>query len=202
MKIGLISDTHSPQVGLYPPEEVERAFAGVDLILHAGDIYSVECLDWLERIAPVLGVEVAPAPVVGDRRVVASALWGPHNFPPETVSPLNGRVIEAGGYAIGLSHDLILQGMDEILPGKLAAKFPADRSMAKALELPFGRSVDIVVFGHTHRALVETCQGVLFVNPGSTALPNQIRRLGTVAMLELSEAGFAAEIIELSRYSV
>jgi len=27
---------------------VAPAFAGVDLILHPGDIYAPECLDWLE----------------------------------------------------------------------------------------------------------------------------------------------------------
>jgi predicted phosphodiesterase len=65
MRIGLISDTHSPAMGVHPPEQVARAFEGVDLILHAGDIYSSDCLDWLELIAPVIAVEVAPAPVIG-----------------------------------------------------------------------------------------------------------------------------------------
>ena len=69
MRVGLISDTHSPAMGVHPPEEVRRAFVGVDLILHAGDIYSSECLDWLEEIAPVVGVEVPPAPEIGRAHV-------------------------------------------------------------------------------------------------------------------------------------
>ena len=36
-------------MGKHPPEEVALAFADVDLILHAGDIYSSACLDWLEQ---------------------------------------------------------------------------------------------------------------------------------------------------------
>jgi putative phosphoesterase len=49
--IGLISDTH----GLVRPA-VHTALAGVELILHAGDVGGDEILDELELIAPVLAV--------------------------------------------------------------------------------------------------------------------------------------------------
>ena len=49
--IGLISDTH----GLVRPE-VHSALAGVELILHAGDVGGDEILDELELIAPVRAV--------------------------------------------------------------------------------------------------------------------------------------------------
>jgi hypothetical protein len=51
MRIGLISDTH----GLVRPS-VHTALAGVDLILHAGDVGGDEILDELALIAPVLAV--------------------------------------------------------------------------------------------------------------------------------------------------
>jgi putative phosphoesterase len=51
MRIGLISDTH----GLVRPS-VHAALAGVDLILHAGDVGGDEILDELALIAPVLAV--------------------------------------------------------------------------------------------------------------------------------------------------
>src|SRR5258706_9120564 len=53
MRIGLISDSHlhSDRRPLW--DEVSLAFAGVDLVIHAGDIFSAPVLDWLERIAPV-----------------------------------------------------------------------------------------------------------------------------------------------------
>jgi putative phosphoesterase len=51
MLIGLISDTHNM---LRP--EVHTALAGVELILHAGDVGDDEILDELETIAPVLAV--------------------------------------------------------------------------------------------------------------------------------------------------
>ena len=51
MKLGLISDTHIPTVAKEIPKEVETAFQGVDMVLHAGDIQVLRALDWLERIA-------------------------------------------------------------------------------------------------------------------------------------------------------
>ena len=49
--IGLISDTHG-QVRA----DVHRALAGVDFILHAGDVCGDEVLMELELIAPVVAV--------------------------------------------------------------------------------------------------------------------------------------------------
>ena len=54
MRIGLITDTHIPEAAQELPPQVTEAFQGVDLILHAGDIYDIAVLDDLERIAPVL----------------------------------------------------------------------------------------------------------------------------------------------------
>jgi putative phosphoesterase len=49
--IGLIADTH----GLVRPD-VHTALAGVELILHAGDVGGADVLDELSLIAPVLAV--------------------------------------------------------------------------------------------------------------------------------------------------
>jgi uncharacterized protein len=49
--IGIISDTH----GLVRPQALE-ALAGVDMILHAGDVGKQEVLDTLKDIAPVVAV--------------------------------------------------------------------------------------------------------------------------------------------------
>ena len=54
MRLGLISDTHIPEVVQKLPPQIAEAFRGVDLILHCGDIYTSFVLDELERIAPVL----------------------------------------------------------------------------------------------------------------------------------------------------
>ena len=81
MIIGVISDTHvrvpGHRVGLSTlmaqelPEQVMTIFKGVDLILHAGDIYTLPILDQLETLAPVLAAEGDDDPfeVVNDHRV-------------------------------------------------------------------------------------------------------------------------------------
>ncbi|GGA57369.1 phosphoesterase [Edaphobacter acidisoli] len=51
MKIGVISDTH----GLLRPQAL-AALAGVEHILHAGDVGDIEILDQLRRIAPVTAI--------------------------------------------------------------------------------------------------------------------------------------------------
>ena len=54
MRLGLLADTHIPEVGNELPHQVLEAFRGVDLILHAGDVTNYSVLDQLELIAPVL----------------------------------------------------------------------------------------------------------------------------------------------------
>jgi putative phosphoesterase len=51
MRLGVIADTH----GLLRPE-VFRAFAGVDHIVHAGDLGPLDLLSELEALAPVTAV--------------------------------------------------------------------------------------------------------------------------------------------------
>ena len=57
MKIGLISDTHLPQLLFSLDQlgpEVGDALRGVDLILHGGDVTVKAVIDWCEQFAPVL----------------------------------------------------------------------------------------------------------------------------------------------------
>jgi hypothetical protein len=187
MRVGLISDTHNPSVGDEPPPEVVAAFQGVDVIIHAGDIYQPDCLDWLEKIAPVYAVELgAEAHFKEDDRVVDMA-----------------RVIELEGHRIGIIHDLLVPGMAQELTEftPLSKHFPQDSSLSTALENVFDAPVDIVIFGHTHYPVVEEYQGILMVNPGSPSLPKQIRRLGQVAIMELGTDQKSAEILNLSNFS-
>jgi putative phosphoesterase len=101
MRIGIISDTH----GLVRPE-VHEAFAGVDAILHAGDVGGAHVIDELARIAPVTAVggnndegtdgtdilrlrlgtwtflltHILPRPRFADARVTASLAQEPADF--------------------------------------------------------------------------------------------------------------------------
>ena len=171
MKVGLISDTHNPSVGAVPPPEVATAFQGVDLILHAGDIYVRACLDWLEAIAPVYAVEMLADPQFKeDPRVVDKK-----------------RVLNLEGHSIGLIHDLLVPGMPQEVTERtpLSKHFPVDAELSAALATVFDTTVDIVVFGHTHYAVIEEYQGILMVTPGSPSLPRQLRRRDQVALSDL-----------------
>ena len=182
MKIGVISDTHIPSAGNEPPAEVVIAFAGVDLILHAGHAYVPACIEWLERIAPVRSSE---SWVEGSGESLTR----------------NGRlqVLELEGHTLGMAHELIVKSLpDDVLPGEISRSFPRDESLAAALAQIFGKPVDIVVFGYTHQAMVEVHDGVLLVNPGSPSLVGQQVRLGTVAILEVTAERSEARIIDLA----
>ena len=72
--IGLVSDTH----GLLR-REVAAALAGVDRILHAGDVGRPEVLEALQAIAPVTAV----------RGNVDTASWA-ENLPTDTVTWIDG----------------------------------------------------------------------------------------------------------------
>ena len=85
MLIGLISDTHIPDRAKELPQNVLDAFSDVDMILHAGDLTSLEIIDELEKIAPVMAVQGNM-----DR---ANGI----NLP-------KAKVIEAEGLKIGMAH--------------------------------------------------------------------------------------------------
>ena len=62
-------------------------------------------------------------------------------------------------------------------------------------------SSDVVVFGHSHRPLVEYVDGVLWVNPGSAAQPRGAAIGRSVSLLELDEGGAPrARIVALSEF--
>ena len=160
-----------------------KAFEGVDLILHSGDIVIPSCLDWLERIAPVQAVEAgALYHLAKDSRVVRDT-----------------RVVEVEGHSIGMVHELAVPGMiqHEVFPGIIGEKFPPGDSLPSAFQKVFGAPVDIVVCGYTHQAMVEEYQGILVVNPGSTNLRMHRQVLGTVAVLDLTPEKREARIVDL-----
>src|SRR5579863_1376764 len=55
-RIGVISDTHIPEYKALP-EVVWTHFAGVELIIHAGDLSRLSVINELETIAPVVAVQ-------------------------------------------------------------------------------------------------------------------------------------------------
>ena len=97
--VGLISDTH----GLVRPD-VHTALAGVELILHAGDVGDDDVLDELELIAPV------------------RAVYG------NTDVPGHSRLVEAIDMTIGDVRVHVSHGHEvgSPTPAKLLARYDAD----------------------------------------------------------------------------
>ncbi|HEY6735412.1 MAG TPA: metallophosphoesterase family protein [Roseiarcus sp.] len=93
-KIGIISDTH----GLLRPE-AERRLAGVDHIIHGGDIGRPEIIDALRRIAPVTAIRGNVD--IGDWAVTY----------PET------KLVRLAGRSIYVLHDLKTLQIDPIAHG-------------------------------------------------------------------------------------
>ena len=113
----------------------------------------------------------------------------------------HGRVesFELEGYTLGMTHELILRSLgDDVLPGSLGHSPRTVETLSSALAEIFGKSVDVVVFGYTHEAMIETHAGILFVNPGSPSLVRQQVRLGTVAILDLAPGACDAHIVDLA----
>ncbi|MBI4288759.1 MAG: metallophosphoesterase family protein [Chloroflexi bacterium] len=167
MRIGLISDTHIPRDVKTLPPQVTEAFQGVDLILHAGDIYELAVLDELERVAPVLAARGnGDSAKLEDRRIKES------------------HVLDLDGLRLGMSH-------------AVEYPEPPWCTLEKAMEREFGGPVDIIVSGDTHVAIVESYKGILIINPGSPTLPNGMYQLGTVGLIEICDGRLEASVIQL-----
>lgn len=192
MKIGLISDTHIPGGAAAIPDQVYKAFDGVDLILHAGNIYVPSVLDCLEQIAPVRAVG-STDPDHPERRLQFSMEGqGDPRIKPEDIFQLEGQTI-------GLVHNLQLRGMsDEIRPGVIENHKLPEGALTSMVTQFFGTPVDIAIFGRTCYGTIENHEGILFINPGSPILPKNLRRLGNVALLELTPEKKIANLVELS----
>lgn len=100
-RIGIISDTH----GLLRPE-AERCLAGVDHIIHGGDIGRPEIIDALRRIAPVTAIK-------GN---VDTADWA-GVYPDTTSVRLAGRSIFVLHDLKTLQIDPAARGIDVVVSG-------------------------------------------------------------------------------------
>ncbi len=147
-RVGVIADTHAPEFVDGLPPRVFEALAGVDLILHAGDVSAQATLDALERIAPVVAVRgdhdralpalprVRELMIDGMRVVVVHGEQARWIEEPETLL-----------WTLSLGHHLPHRRLPEVL----RRRFP---------------DAHVIVFGHTHRASATMVEGALVFNPG------------------------------------
>jgi len=177
-RIGVVADTHCPEFNERLPERLREVLAGVDLILHAGDVTGAETIKALERIAPVEAVS-------GDHD---SGLGLPAT-----------RELTVEGRRIALVHGNRSRWLEEPqtflwtlslgyyhphrrLPGVLRRQFP---------------SADVIVFGHTHRALIDRTGGRLVFNPGGV---HQWNPTTTAARLRQHPGWFEWSWLQVARH--
>ena len=140
--VGVISDTH----GLLRPE-VTAAFAGVQRILHAGDV-GPSVLDALSALAPV------------------EAVYGNVDDAHDP-SLARARVVTLGGVTIHVSHG---HEIGRPTPELMLARYRGD----------------VVIFGHTHRAVVvRDAGGRVAFNPGAAG-PRRFDLNPSVARLTMT----------------
>ena len=165
MLIGVMSDTHDDIV--QTKKAVSRFNSeGVEQVLHAGDFVSPFMIDTLKELrAPLTGVFGNND---GDRRLLESKTAG---LPSMKIEGTFAR-IDAGGMRIALLH-----GNDRELLETLAAC----------------GSLDLLVYGHTHRAEVRKDGSLLIVNPGEVY--GHLTGRSTVALVDTVKR--SAEIVEI-----
>ena len=182
-KIGVISDTHSAGSGRDLPVKILDALRGVDLILHCGDLECIGVLDYLEEVAPLLGVRGYEDPLEdGDRLAMTT------------------RVVKIEGVSIGMIHDIQWpgpkiptspDGTDLVLPEGNGRDIMARK---------FKEPVEVVLYGDTHEELITHWDGVMIMNPGSPTYPGRRHKrgvLGTIGILEIDGEDVSGRIIEL-----
>ena len=137
-------------------------FAGVDHILHAGDVGNHAILEGLRKIAPV------------------DAVFGNVDDPHDPALARE-RTLAHNGIVIHVSHG---HELGRPTPELMLSRY----------------SANVVVFGHTHRAVIlQSRDGRLAVNPGAAG-PRRFDVVPSVARLIVNERAMPqvrAEIIPL-----
>jgi putative phosphoesterase len=172
LEVGVLSDTH----GLVRPEAIE-ALAGAEVILHAGDVGAREVLDALSALAPVFAV-----------RGNVDGGWA--RLLPER------RLLDLGGASVLLLHDRALVG-----PDPFEGEGPKARRARRAVAVagrPHAAGDRVIVFGHSHRPLAETRDGVLWFNPGSCG-PRRFELPVSIGRLSIDDGRVRHRLVTLER---
>jgi putative phosphoesterase len=204
-RVGVVADTHCPEFLDSLPPRLLDMLAGVDLIIHAGDINAEVTLAALAKIAPVEAVR-------GDHDRLLS------NLPAVRELTVEGkRIVVVHGQR---SH--WVEEPQTLLWTLSLGRFNPHSGLGRVLRRRFP-DADAIVYGHTHRPRIETIDGTLVFNPGAvhqwnpaTARRRLTRSPGwfewgwlqvarhlrvyqapTIGTLEVSESGIVATVLPL-----
>lgn len=175
MKIGVVSDTHG-----FFDLRLDELLAGVEAIIHGGDVGSQEVLHELGRIAKVHAVRGNMDPKE-------------LNLPPSLTLGFEGVQVE-------LLHTLTvpqaeLQAWSD---GELLGKMQPERR--DAFLKTFDGATRVVVFGHSHQPCLLTLGHTLFFNPGSAG-KQRFSLPRCCGVLEVFPRGVRGTVLSLERHN-
>ncbi len=175
MKIGVVSDTH----GFFDPH-LRDILAGVEEILHAGDVGSEEVMDGLARIAQVHAVRG-------------------NVDPPSSNFPLS-RTLRFENVQVELVHQLAVpqSELQAWSDAALLQKIHPERR--EALLKSFDDSTRVIIFGHSHQPCLLTVGHKLFFNPGSAGT-QRFSLPRCCGVLEIFPRGVRGTVVSLERYN-
>ena len=155
MKIGVLSDTHLKEPHPELKKMIESHFKDVEKILHAGDFVDRSVAEYLSSQKELI------------------AVCGNMDPPDIRKAFPQKRVIELGGFRIGLIHgggapfgieSRIREEFDEVAYAANSAEAGSAAKTGPKLQRP---GVDVIVYGHTHTPANHQVKNIYFFNPGS-----------------------------------
>jgi putative phosphoesterase len=184
IRVGVVADTHIPHAIERIPRAVLKVFQDVDMILHAGDLDEMCALDELKALAPVVFA-------VRGNVHLRFATWSSPHLPKAIHLWIKG-------------HHIVLNHGIPYLVRATAYKLLAllgvgDADLNRALIGDQQRAfpdADLVIFGHSHDAIIKRVGKTLFVNPGAP-IRESPQALSSVALLTIDSERIAAEIVPI-----
>jgi putative phosphoesterase len=151
----------------------------IGLIADTHGLIRPEALRALSGVQLILHAgDVGGRSVLAALRAVAPVRAVPGNVDDESDPELESTItLEAGGLTVHVSHG---HELGSPTPAKLLARY----------------SADVIVFGHTHRAVVHRAGRRLVVNPGAAG-PRRFNLVPSVALLHIEGRHAEVEIVPL-----
>ncbi|MEK6256095.1 MAG: YfcE family phosphodiesterase [Chloroflexota bacterium] len=179
--LGIIADTHIPDRSKTLPPEIIPIFqqAGVDDILHAGDISVPRVLTQLEQIAPVHAVR-------GNRD-----MWRLRHLP-------ISQILQFEQIKVGITHghgslgSYLRDKLRFLQRGPMPYRIVKERAVSL-----LHQDVDVVIFGHNHSTYNQVEDGKLVFNPGSACCPSPRNSKPSIGIIKIEGKNVYGEIIEI-----
>jgi putative phosphoesterase len=177
MKIGILADTHVPDLLPALPPRVLELLNGVDIILHAGDVCDLAVLQRLEPIAQTF------------------AVFGNRDSAEVKKFLQEKQRLEFGNRAIGLIHGHRAWAGNPLTSALHLLDRPRRLGTLYASVLREFSDVDVIVFGHSHEPYFKMHGSVLLFNPGAVAARRG--QPGTLGILEIVPNAIKGRIVQI-----